>query len=83
MLELDKMSKRAEKPVAPGGRLPNPPDRQIAGALPVRASSVRFTRVTGGPPPPGVSEAKADLGATRGDEFRKACIWVTGPGHVC
>jgi hypothetical protein len=40
-------------------------------ALSVQADSLKFTRVTGGPPLPGVSDAKTDLGVVQGDEFKK------------
>jgi hypothetical protein len=43
----------------------------ILATLPLHADSVRFARVNGGPPLPGVSDAKTDLGTIRGDEFKK------------
>jgi hypothetical protein len=43
----------------------------LAMALVARGDSVRFTRIQGGPPLPGVSDAKKDLGTVEGDEFKK------------
>ena len=39
--------------------------------LSASADSVQFTRIQGGPPLPGVSDAKVDLGTIQGEEFSK------------
>jgi hypothetical protein len=40
-------------------------------ALSASGDSVRFTRIQGGPPPPGVSHAAKDMGTIEGDGFNK------------
>ena len=43
----------------------------MLAAIPVSADSVRFTRIGGGPPLPGVSDAKTDMGVIQGEQFQK------------
>lgn len=43
----------------------------ILVALPVHADSLRFTRISGGPPLPGLSDTKVDLGIIQDEQFKK------------
>lgn len=43
----------------------------LLAALPVSADIVRFTRIGGGPPRPGASDAKEDIGVIHGEQFTK------------